>query len=146
MTFFNGIQSFFRGLGAEGCYMLQLLYAGEKITGTKRDVMTLIQMAIESRAMTFEKTNYIFAGNYWVQYPKKLLSYVFGGTWDVIAVTGKAKPTEDKNTFIIYKWEYKDANGTNHMHFNSPEFESVQNPQCVLLGSITESRIIKKIS
>jgi len=146
MTFFNGIQSFFRGLGVEGCYMLQLLFAGEKITGTRRNVITLIQMAIESGAMTFEKTNYIHAGNYWVKNPQELLSYVFGGKWEVSAVMGKASPTKDEDTFIVYKWEYKDEKGIKHTHFNSTEFESVQNPQCVLLGSITESRIIKKIS
>ena len=138
----NGIQSWFKALGDSSCYFLSILNIAERVTKKDYGFPEIVDIATEAARRKYLKLNVkdlAADDNFYVLEPAKILELATGLKWTQTWQPASYKVKRGEYAIKCY------VNG-NYTHFNSDDFDSLQNSVTVKYGKLDSYRIFRKVA
>lgn len=142
MQTFDGIQTFFKSLGEESCYVMCLINIAE-LNGNTKNVIENVLELIQNAAIFFNKKNYEDKKNFLVESGKTCLEILTKKEWEYEYKSGYVKA--GLGEFVIYEYSYKTEFEYNRekTHFVTDLFDPLQDSFIKRFGKVKSSRIFR---
>lgn len=142
MQTFDGIQTFFKSLGEESCFVMCLINIAE-LNGNTEDVIDNVLELIQKSAIYFNKKNYGDKKNFFVENGKTCLEILTKKEWEYEYKSGYVKA--EMGEFVIYEYSFKyDPNSDlEATHFLMERFDPIQDSFLKRFGRVKSSRIFR---
>ena len=135
-------QDFFSSLSNNGCYLLSLINAGNKLSTAKISVFDALKKAVESTGIYINTDDYNDFKNFYVTDARKLLQDIFGGTWNVEKKQEVGQLS--KNQTVIKEYIRELPEGMITQHFTGLDYDPKKNSYTKKYGKFVSVRIVTK--